>query len=38
MESHLEMDGAWALYECWLKVLTGEAEVAGVRLRQIVRG
>ena len=28
MESHVEMDGAWALYECWLKVLTGEAEVA----------
>jgi acetyl-CoA acetyltransferase len=28
MESHVEMDGAWALYEAWLKVLTGEAEVA----------
>jgi len=28
MESHVEMDGAWALYEAWLKILTGEAEVA----------
>ena len=28
MESHVEMDGAWALYEAWLKVLTGEADVA----------
>jgi acetyl-CoA acetyltransferase len=28
MESHVEMDGAWALYEAWLKVLCGEAEVA----------
>ena len=28
MESHVEMDGAWALYEAWVKVLTGEAEVA----------
>lgn len=28
MESHVEMDGAWALYECWLKILTGEAEIA----------
>ncbi len=28
MESHVEMDGAWALYEAWLKVLTGEAEIA----------
>ncbi|HVB41635.1 MAG TPA: thiolase domain-containing protein [Streptosporangiaceae bacterium] len=28
MESHVEMDGAWALYEAWLKVLTGEARVA----------
>ncbi len=28
MESHVEMDGAWALYEAWLKVLTGEAELA----------
>jgi hypothetical protein len=23
MESHVEMDGAWALYEAWVKVLTG---------------
>ncbi|HEY2509067.1 MAG TPA: thiolase domain-containing protein [Streptosporangiaceae bacterium] len=28
MESHVEMDGAWALYEAWLKVLTGEADIA----------
>lgn len=28
MESHVEMDGAWALYEAWLKILTGEAETA----------
>jgi acetyl-CoA acetyltransferase len=27
-ESHVEQDGAWALYEAWVKVLTGEAEVA----------
>jgi len=28
MESHVEMDGAWALYEAWLKIRTGEAEIA----------
>ena len=28
MESHVEMDGAWALYEAWVKVLTGEVDVA----------
>jgi acetyl-CoA acetyltransferase len=28
MESHVEMDGAWALYEAWVKILTGEAETA----------
>jgi acetyl-CoA acetyltransferase len=28
MESHVEMDGAWALYEAWLKILTGEAQIA----------
>jgi acetyl-CoA acetyltransferase len=27
-ESHVEMDGAWALYEAWVKVLTGDADVA----------
>jgi acetyl-CoA acetyltransferase len=27
-ESHVEMDAAWALYEAWLKVLTGEAGIA----------
>jgi len=28
MESHLEMDGAWALYEAWVKIASGEAETA----------
>src|ERR1700722_98757 len=28
MESHVEMDGAWALYEAWVKVLTGEVDTA----------
>jgi acetyl-CoA acetyltransferase len=28
MESHVEMDGAWALYEAWVKLLTGDVEVA----------
>src|SRR5580700_4154738 len=28
MESHVEMDGAWALYEAWVKVLTGAADIA----------
>jgi acetyl-CoA acetyltransferase len=28
MESHVEMDGAFALYEAWIKVLTGDADVA----------
>jgi acetyl-CoA acetyltransferase len=28
MESHVEMDGAWALYEAWVKILTGEVDVA----------
>ncbi|MFF9912545.1 thiolase domain-containing protein [Streptomyces sp. NPDC013457] len=27
-ESHVEMDGAWALYEAWVKLLTGEADSA----------
>jgi acetyl-CoA acetyltransferase len=27
-ESHVEADGAWALYEAWVKILTGEAETA----------
>ncbi|GAB2781593.1 thiolase domain-containing protein [Streptomyces daliensis] len=27
-ESHVEMDGAWALYEAWVKLLTGQAETA----------
>lgn len=28
VESHVEMDGAWALYEAWLKIQTGEADTA----------
>jgi acetyl-CoA acetyltransferase len=28
MESHVEMDGAWALYEAWVKILTGDATTA----------
>jgi len=28
MESHVEMDGAWALYEAWVKIMSGEAEIA----------
>ncbi|MGW1024594.1 thiolase domain-containing protein [Streptomyces sp. NPDC002577] len=27
-ESHVEMDGAWALYEAWITLLTGEADTA----------
>ena len=28
MESHVEMDGAFALYEAWVKILAGEADLA----------
>lgn len=28
MESHVEMDGAWALYEAWVKIVSGEAQTA----------
>jgi acetyl-CoA acetyltransferase len=28
IESHVEMDGGWALYEAWVKIQTGEADVA----------
>jgi acetyl-CoA acetyltransferase len=28
VESHVEMDGAWALYEAWLKIQTGAADTA----------
>ena len=28
MESHVEMDGAWALYEAWIKIQMGYAESA----------
>jgi acetyl-CoA acetyltransferase len=28
MESHVEMDGAWALYEAWIKILTGQVDTA----------
>lgn len=27
-ESHVEMDAAWALYEAWVKIMTGEVETA----------
>lgn len=27
-ESHVEMDAAWALYEAWLKIQTGQADTA----------
>lgn len=28
VESHVEMDGAWALYEAWLKIRSGHADTA----------
>jgi acetyl-CoA acetyltransferase len=28
MESHVEMDAAWALYEAWIKILTGQVDTA----------
>ena len=28
IESHVEMDGAWALYESWIKIQTGECDTA----------
>src|SRR5699024_5740087 len=27
-ESHVEMDAAWAMYEAWLKIRTGEVDTA----------
>lgn len=27
-ESHVEMDGAWALYEAWVKIRTGDVDTA----------
>ncbi|WP_139279814.1 thiolase domain-containing protein [Rhodococcoides yunnanense] len=27
-ESHVEMDAAWALYEAWIKLMTGEVDTA----------
>lgn len=30
VESHVEMDGAWALYEAWLKIRSGECDTAVV--------
>ena len=41
----MEMDAAWALYEAWVKILTGEAEIAlaygfgkssGAQLRRVL--
>lgn len=29
-ESHVEMDAAWALYEAWVKIRTGDADIAVV--------
>ena len=35
-ESHVEMDAAWALYEAYIKLLTGRGgHRAGLRLRQV---
>jgi acetyl-CoA acetyltransferase len=28
IESHVEMDGAWALYEAWIKIQTGDVDSA----------
>ncbi len=45
MESHVEMDAAWALYEAWVKILAGDAEIAlaygfgkssGAQLRRVL--
>jgi acetyl-CoA acetyltransferase len=45
MESHVEMDAAWALYEAWVKIVAGEAEIAlaygfgkssGAQLRRVL--
>ncbi len=37
VESHVEMDGAWALYEAWVKLQLGEAKTAlDLRLREVV--
>ena len=30
VESHVEMDGAWALYEAWMKIMVGECDTAVV--------
>ncbi len=36
-ESHVEMDGAWALYEAWVRLQQGDIDVAlVVRLGQVV--
>ena len=38
-ESHVEMDAAWALYEAYIKLLTGAGRHrAGLRVRQVVGG
>ena len=38
-ESHVEMDAAWALYEAYIKILTGAGRHrAGLRLRQVLGG
>ena len=36
-ESHVEMDAAWALYEAWVKIQTGEVDTrARLRVRQVL--
>ena len=36
-ESHVEMDGAWAMYEAWVRLQQGDIDTrAGVRLGQVV--
>ena len=38
-ESHVEMDGAWALYEAWVRLQHGDIDIgARLRLRQVVAG
>ena len=37
-ESHVEMDGAWALYEAWVLLQEGEIDAALVYLRSLLAG
>ena len=39
MESHVEMDGAWALYEAWVKIACRRGgDRPGLRVRQVLGG